>query len=493
MSEIKVPSDPELLELLDELERRRRYRVLETLYPERGPLRRELYAKHMEFFKAGKFYRERCMLAANRVGKSYGAGGFETAVHATGLYPSWWEGRKFNHHINIWCAGSSSKTTRDVIQKILLGEATAHGTGLIPKECIVRTTSKPGIADGIEDIYVKHVSGGITHIGLKSYEQGAESFVGDAVHLIWLDEEPPSDIYSECLTRTMIVDAEGLHQKTTGMVICTFTPLNGMSDVVMTFLPGGQLPGMGFDKFVVQVTWDEVPHLTKEMKESLWSAYPPHEREARSKGRPQLGSGAIYPFAEEDLTCAPFEIPQFWPRAFGLDVGGKTAAVWIAWDRQTDTVYVYSEYYKEQDIIPMHARAIKSRGAWIPGVIDPHSQAGSPRDGQMMIEDYRDEGLNVIPALNKVEGLEGGLERVRTRFATSRLKIFITCKLILEELRLYRRDKHGKVVKMKDHLLDALRYAIMSGLEIAITEPRYEPDENDNNEWKVGRNPVTGY
>lgn len=481
----------ELLQLLEELERRKKTRRIDMMYPEKGRLQRELYAKHMQFFAAGKEYRERCMLAANRVGKSYGAGGYEVALHLTGQYPTWWNGRRFNHAVDWWAAGESSKTARDTIQKILLGEHNHHGTGLIPADCIVRTTPKPGIADGIEDIYVKHVSGGISHIGLKSYEQGAGSFMGTAKHGIWLDEEPPLDIYSECLLRTMIVDGEGMYDKTSGMMLSTFTPLNGLSEVVMHFLPDGKLPDGESERFVIQVTWDEVPHLTKEMKESLWASLPPHERDARSKGRPQLGSGAIYPFSEEDVVIEPIKIPTYWPRVYGMDVGwNRTAVVWGAWDRETDCLYLYSEHYLGKELVPVHVNAIQSRGRWIPGVIDPASNYGSTKDGEQLLSDYREGGLILYPANNSVEA---GIERVRLRLATGRLKVFTTLRNWLAEFRVYRRDKNGKIVKKDDHAMDATRYLEMSGLQYAITEPRYDDDYDSLQREESGKSRVGGY
>lgn len=205
------------------------------------------------------------MMAANRVGKSFGAGGYESTLQATGLYPDWWDGRRFDHPVSIWAAGESSKTTRDTIQRILLGDHLQHGTGLIPADCIISTTPKPGIANGIEDIYIRHVSGGISHIGLKSYEQGPGSFMGTEKHVIWLDEEPPLDVYTECLTRTMIVPGRNAEEKITGMVICTFTPLNGLSDVVINFMPEGILPEYDLDNFMVNINLPDTPHFNKDM------------------------------------------------------------------------------------------------------------------------------------------------------------------------------------------------------------------------------------
>ena len=219
--------------LTRELTERQKRQQLYYLYPEEGELSRDKYPKHMEFFKAGAEHRERLMLAANRVGKTWGVGGYEVVLHATGLYPDWWEGYRFKRPIRAWAAGDTGQTVRDILQYKLLGNPGEFGTGMIPADYLEGTTSKQGLPNAVQDIQVKHVSGGTSSLTLKSYDQRRESFQGTEQDVIWLDEEPPMDIYSECLIRTMT---------TKGLIICTFTPLQGMSEVVQSFLEDGKMP-----------------------------------------------------------------------------------------------------------------------------------------------------------------------------------------------------------------------------------------------------------
>lgn len=224
----------ELLDLLEERERVLATTKLYQLYPATGPLRRELYPKHLQFFRLGATVQERCFMAANRVGKTWGAGGYETALHLTGQYPDWWEGRRFDHPVDAWVAGDTSQTTRDIVQHALLGignvgSGGALGTGLIPEDCIIgQPTAARGITGAIDSAAIRHKSGGTSTLGFKSYDQGRAKFQGTAKHVIWLDEEPPIDVYSECMMRLMTTD---------GLMLCTFTPLQGLSDVALMFLP----------------------------------------------------------------------------------------------------------------------------------------------------------------------------------------------------------------------------------------------------------------
>jgi phage terminase large subunit-like protein len=228
------------------LEDREKYGRFDALFPDDGPLKREKYTKHLEFFKAGANYRERCFMAGNRVGKTV-AGSYETTCHLTGDYPSWWEGKKFHGPIKAWVAGKTNETTRDIIQVELLGNITfsgqrklVDGTGLIPVHLLGMEPGmlswKAGVADLVDMIKVKHKSGGWSELGLKSYQQGRGSFEGTARHVVWFDEEPPLDVYGEALIRTAT---------TKGLIMLTFTPLEGMSDVVQEFLPKELRPGGG--------------------------------------------------------------------------------------------------------------------------------------------------------------------------------------------------------------------------------------------------------
>jgi len=452
-----------LLELLEQKELIKKYNAINSYFPEKGKLRRELYTKHLEFFSLGKTKEQRLALAANRIGKSEGMGGYEMTLHLTGDYPDWWPGRRFNKPIQAWAAGDTNQTVRDIIQLKLLGALHDLGSGLIPKDKIHNITRKSGVADSVDTIYVKHKSGGISELALKSYDQKREAFQGTKKDIVWLDEEPPEEIYTEALLRTM--DTSG--GASNGIMMLTFTPLRGMTKLVMAFL--NESENQDSPKAVVTATWDNAPHLSDEVKKTLWDSLPPFQRDARSKGVPQLGSGAIYPVPETDFVVDDFKIPDHWPKSYGLDVGwNRTACAWGALDRDSDTLYLYSEYYRGQAEPSIHAEAIKARGDWIPGVIDPAARGRSQKDGNQLLQNYIDLGLKLDTAFN---GVESGIYEVWQRLSTGRLKVFRSMSNFLFEFRLYRRDEKGRIVKENDHLMDCTRYLIMTGIEKCKTKP----------------------
>lgn len=217
----------ELLALEAEKARRVKYNQFATWFPDSGPLRRELYPKHMAFFEAGVEHRERLFMAANRVGKTI-AGGYECAAHLTGQYQPWWPGRVFDRPVRVLAAGDTRASTRDIIQEKMLGDFDDIGTGMIPKSAILPGISRvQGIPKAIEGLSIRHKSGGASELKLRSYDQGRKIFQGFEADIVWLDEEVPQDIYAEALIRTMT---------TGGLLIMTFTPLNGMTELVIDFL-----------------------------------------------------------------------------------------------------------------------------------------------------------------------------------------------------------------------------------------------------------------
>jgi phage terminase large subunit-like protein len=230
LSKMTAKEKKELLQNLEELDRRQTYNHLAYMYPATGKLSRDKYPKHLEFFRLGKDFNERALLGGNRSGKSY-AGSYEDVLHLTGRYPDWWQGRKFDYPISLWSCGDTGKTLKDIAQTTLLGppgQTDVQGTGMIPQECIIKTTNRMGTPDAIESVFVKHISGGTSILQFKAYEQGREAYQGTTTDVIHLDEEAPMDIYVECLLRTLTCD---------GIIYLTATPLLGLTDLMLAFLP----------------------------------------------------------------------------------------------------------------------------------------------------------------------------------------------------------------------------------------------------------------
>lgn len=409
------------------------------------------YPKQADFHAAGTKSRERLLMAGNQLGKTL-AGGMELAMHATGRYPEWWAGRRFDRATVGWACGITGEVVRDTVQRVLVGRPDKTGTGTIPKDALGELVSARGIPDLLDTIKVRHVSGDWSSIGLKSYLSGREKFQGETLDFVWFDEEPPIEIFTEGLTRTNVGN---------GPVWMTFTPLLGMSDTVRRFLQE-KSP----DRRIISMTIDDVGHYSEEEKARIIASYPAHERAARTKGIPTLGSGRIFPVEESLIACDYREFPAHWPRLGAMDFGWDHpfAAVELVWDRDTDTVYV-SRCHRLREATPiMHAAALKAWGdlRWF-----------WPRDGRRetlegagiaLADQYRKQGLDMWHEHSQFEdgsvSVEAGLMEMLDRMQSGRFKVFKSHLDWWEEFRLYHR-KDGRVCKEGDDLMAATRYGVM--------------------------------
>ena len=459
-----MPSqNTELLQLLQEQKQRQRFNKINYYDP---------YPYQLDFHKTGATNSQRLLMAANRIGKSY-CGAAEMAYHLTGLYPDWWEGKRYDQPITAWAGGVSNETTRDIVQAELLGspdDPEAFGSGSIPQKYIIKTERKPGVPNAKSVALIRHITGGNSSLHFKAYEMGVDKWQGRSVDCVWLDEEPSRELYSQAVTRT-------LDRK--GMVYMTFTPEQGMTETVASFMnriqPGQSLTNATWDDASESITSmkGEKGHLSEPVMKQILSAYSPHEREMRRYGRPSIGSGLIFPVSEEDLMIDPISIEDHWPRIAAIDFGWDhpTAVVWCAVDNETDTFYVYDCYRASKASPAVHAEMIKQRPRFIP-IAYPHD--GNRRDSMGnpgLADQYRGHGCNFLlehftnpPALGQTKGsnsIEEGLMAMIQSMEDDRFKVFNTLGDWFEEFRMYHR-KQGKVVAIRDDLMSATRYAFQS-------------------------------
>jgi len=376
----------------------------------------------------------------------------EAAFHLTGLYPEWWNGRRWDRPVIVWAGSDTGETTRDNPQRQLIGLIGEFGTGSIPKRLIGTAKVAMGTADLLDYVKVKHVSGGWSTLRLKHYSQGRQKWQGPPVDCVWFDEEPPEDIYDEGLARTIA---------TGGMVYLSFTPLLGMSEVVRRFLMGNS-----DDRHDTNMTIDDALHIPKEEREKIIASFAPHEREARARGTPTLGSGRIFPVAEEEIEWDAKDLPQHFVWIGGLDFGWDhpTAAVKCAWDRDTETFYVTQAYKRSQSTPLIHAGTLRIWGDWLPWAWPHDGLQHDKGSGQPLAEQYKEHGLNMLPDKatfpDGSNSVEAGIMEMLDAMQTGRFKVASHLTKWFEEFRLYHRE-NGKVIKVYDDLISATRYAWM--------------------------------
>ena len=451
MDNLTPAQKEQLVKLLQEKKDRVRFNRIKAFEP---------YDYQKKYINASSRYTTRFMQAGNRVGKSEAAA-YEAAIHALGDYPEWWTGRKFESPTRILCAGVSNTTVRDIMQAKLLGEPTDRegwGSGMIPKDRLGVTARKAGIPDALSSVLIKHSSGGWSKITFTSYESGKESFMGTSMHYVNLDEEPPMDIFSQAVRA--VTD-------TNGIISITATPENGVTELIRSFMSNEKA-----GQYLQNVVWDDCPHLTPEVQARMLEQLPPHERDMRSKGIPVMGSGLIYPVAEDTIKCEPFPIPDHWPRIAGIDFGYEHPAAWVtaAWDREEDVIYITDCIKMEKMTPDQQVMQIQQRGGrHIPTAWPADGMTAEKGTGIALKQQY--EGLYFLPDsfLNPADpvtgkanrSVEAGIMAILDRMKSNRFKVFQHLEELLKELRMYHR-KEGKIVKSFDDAVDAMRYAVMS-------------------------------
>ena len=435
-------------------------------------------------YEAGREHAQRAAICANRIGKSYGIAA-EVAFHATGLYPDWWKGFRFDKPVKMVVGGVTNESTRDVIQKELCGEPSdpeAWGTGAIPLKCLVDKERKAGIPNALSSVTVKHITGGKSIIKFLAFEAGKERWMGTGMDFVWLDEEPPLDIYSQALRS--IADRGG-------KIIMTFTPENGVTELYKMITQDTDTV------YIQHATWDDAPHLTKEVREEILASLPPHERDMRSKGIPVMGSGLVFPIREDDIKCEPFPIPEHFSRIAGIDFGIDHPTAWVAcaYDGDRDIIYVYDEHTAVRQTPDIIASAIKHKGGHLIPTAWPHDGLIQDKtSGRCLRDMYVEEGMYLLPDKfsnppepgkpegSGGQGVEAGIMEIWRRMESGRFKVFSTLEKWFVEFRHYHR-KDGKIVKKNDDLMSATRYAVMS---LRFAQPlntkfeAYIPAEHDD-------------
>lgn len=457
----------------------------------------EPYDYQRKWFESGSRFRLRLLSAANRIGKTYG-GAVEFAYHATGCYPAWWQGYVCGSGI-LWAIGVSAESTRKVLQKELLGTSDARqkhlfGSGSIPRE---RINFESFVCDGesVKSFRVFHVSGEESEVHFYSATQDESVLMGQAIVFSWVDEQSEKEdaLIAQCTTRTTT---------TRGVVAVTATPEVGVTD----FYARCRDDDTGKIYFL-NATWDDAPHLSEEDKAEMLALIPYFQRKMRSKGIPVVGVGAIYPYGDEQITCAPFVIPSHWRVLAALDFGytgisDPSIVVMVAFDPDTGKKYLFAEWSSEMDReqyanshMPdyMACKLIgRAPQDWqensgtdedqFAALGYPSISTMAPSDGdgvqsgtqQTRSTIMRDLGANMrpttwtlhetqIPHETNRKSKTGSIALVAQWFQDGDFKIFSTCTETLRELRLYQWVKEGKRTipsPKNDHFMDAMRYAV---------------------------------
>lgn len=453
--------------------------LLSTLRAEER--RRFLYYK--PYPKQKEFHNNLCMQrtisGGNQTGKSF-CTIMETCFHLTGFYPDWWTGHRLKPRTNtvtkakelrIWYLGTDNQTVRNSLQSRIIGTQEAGFTdGAIHKDYINMDSMmmKRNVAGAVDKVRIRHVDGFEAELCFKSYEQGRKNLQSEPVDVVVFDEEPPSDVYAECVARLSATD---------GIYYMAFTPLLGMTPLVYSFWLRND-PA----KSLTTLSVYDSPHFTPKMianLEARYSGLSPSEKRARMLGLPAIGAGMVYPIEDDVLTAKPFpeKIPQSWKQIAAIDFGRGEhpfAAVWIAIDPITGIRYLYDCLKVTQKSEEEIATLLKRNGEWIPFAY-PHDlmknsgissfQGLKKTEGWLYKNIFEELGLTMTPhnAMLPEGGIavEPGIIYVRNLMQKGLLQVKPSLSEWWDEKRLYAYGDDSRPKKVNDDVMDAMRYALI--------------------------------
>lgn len=423
----------------------------------------KIHQKQLEFHKCTK--RNRWVFGGNRSGKTE-CGAVESIWICLGIHPF----RKNRKNANGWVVSLSQQVQRDVAQKKILNYLDSNAI----VDIIMLSGKKSSPENGIIDqIILKNKFGGHSVLGFKSCDQGREKFQGASLDFVWFDEEPPQDIYQECLMR--VIDRRG-------DIFGTMTPLKGLTWVYdEIYLKDGIDPNIWCEF----MQWEDNPYLNQEEIDMLTSSLSADQLESRKYGRFQSSSGLVYPEFDVNINVIePFDVPKDWYDKISIDPGlhNPLSAHFYAVDYDSN-VYVIAEHYEAERDIQYHADCIKriannlgwhrASNGMLEALIDSAATARTLGSTKSVVELFYEQGILANPKVNK--DLFSGIAKVKSYLKSldgkTKLFIFSNCVNLIYEIKKYWWSNGDTPIKKDDHALDELRYYIMSRPETPLSKP----------------------
>ncbi len=413
-----------------------------------------IHKKQVEFHKCKK--RNKWVFGGNRSGKTE-CGAVEVVYLARGIHPY----IENIDGVTGWCVSLTKQVQRDVSQNKIL-----H---YLKKEWIKEIVMCSGKSDSpeygiIDFIVIENIFGGESKIGFRSCDQGREKFQGVSLDFVWFDEEPPYDIYQECLMR--VLDRKG-------RIFGTMTPLKGLTWVYNEiYLNENNNDEVAY--FCME--WSDNPYLSKDEIAQMSQNLSETELDSRRYGKFMDYGGLVYPeFDENENVIEPFNVPEDWQETFSIDPGLNNPLSCHFYARDYDgNVYVIAEHFEAKKDVEYHAKAIKKlaktlnwhygHNGMLCGLIDSAGAQRTLSSLKSVVDLFYEQGILLNPKVDK--DMFSGISKVKSYIKNAegkrRLFIFKNCVNLIREIKSYFWSEGDNPIKRDDHALDELRYYIMS-------------------------------
>ena len=458
-----LKNERELIEryLAIEREQKRRY---DSRAIERYNAGEVAHQKQLAFHKCNK--RNRWVFGGNRSGKTE-CGAVECLWMLRGVHPY----RENKNATCGWAVTVSEEVQREVTQKKILR--------YLNPEWIEKITMSSGSADSpeqgvIDTIYIRSALGGVSQLTFKTYEQGREKFQGASLDFVWFDEEPPRDVYYECLMRVM---------DKRGDLFGTMTPLKGLTWVYDDIYLN---PKGDEEIWTESMEWKDNPFLPKDEIERLSKSLDGEDAESRRYGRFLTSGGLVYPEFDSSVhVIEPFTLPREWQSGISIDPGlTNPLSCHFYYQDYDGNIYVAYEHYERGKSVEHHAKKIIELAreiGWrfradgrLEAYIDSASNQRTLASEKSVAELFYDYGIAVNTKVNK--DVFSGISKVRELFSRRppAVYIFKNCVNFIREIKGYAWGKGDAPIKRDDHAMDEFRYYVMAN----VPAPKVEKPRN---------------
>lgn len=390
-------------------------------------------------------------------------------IHATGLYPDWYKGRRFTSPPNVGICGVKAEPVRDNLTDRLFGPAHDRGSGMIPADCIENSMihhKHGGCYGQIDFAKVRWHnpdgtwSGHYSTLWPWAYTQSWETVQSYDMDFVGIDEECPNKFYTEMIGR--ISGREG-------QIRLTLTPLKGKTPLWRQF--NTDTSG---ERGMIVYGVDDCDHWDDGRKDRQRARFQgAMDESARLRGLPVEGTGLVYQRYMECVGMVPEVIPRSHPQLIGLDfahISGTSACLRAVFDPVFDKIYILNEF-KGENITPEDFRSrIRGMGGHSIPCAWPHDGGRGTKkgDNSTIVKDLEGSGINVLPEAAYMIEMDGSktnsknavIFRVSELMSSGKLVISSQCVELIEELSDYRHEDGVVLEHQHDHLIDALHNLI---------------------------------
>lgn len=306
-----------------------------------------------------------------------------------------------------------------------------------------------------------------------SYDQDLDKFAGTSRHFVHFDEEPPQDIYTECMAR--LID-------TGGHWWMTMTPVEGMTWIYDNiYIPGRNDPLANVK--VIEVDMHDNPYLSPGEIDEFLSKLTKDERLARGQGKfVQIGGLVFKSFNPEIHVIDATVPPKDWEWYKSVDHGFNNPTCWLWHAVSPDgQVVTFAEHYEAEKTVDYHAQTVHMRDAGFGRVSDyvvgdPALAQRQGVTGTSIFQEYAELGINIVPGNNDVPSGINRMNQYLMPAANGRPRWLITrnCPNLIREMQRLRwktyatkkmqgqNNRKDEIHKKDDHAPDSARYFFTS-------------------------------